>query len=293
MEEKEFTGINPLRNEKIIAKFIMRPTTLAGNNPKHVASGGMMESAFHEYVVPQLNNGALKDPLTKEEKEFFEQYLGLGDNALSVYKRKDNYWWNYRVRLYKGDNILDLSVPDDYIKYKILLLNTNLICPDLETLQNRPKATYEYVLVKEGEEAKASRTRVTSKKEAYKEYGKIEDDAKTLRVIIEMMTGRPVARTASLDVLAERIEALIENDSKLFLQIVHDKMLPTKVLLREAISKGVVSDRGGQLYMAEDGKPLCDSGEPTLSVAAAYLNQPKNQELKFLIEAKIKNTGKK
>jgi hypothetical protein len=40
--------------------------------------------------------------------------------------------------------------------------------------------------------------------------------------------------------------------------------------------------------LRSDGSPLCgDNEDPTLSVAAAFLSLPKNQELKFSIEAKI------
>ena len=43
------------------------------------------------------------------------------------------------------------------------------------------------------------------------------------------------------------------------------------------------------LYLRENGTPLCgDNEEPTLNIAAKYLNLPKNQTLKFSLEAKTK-----
>lgn len=43
------------------------------------------------------------------------------------------------------------------------------------------------------------------------------------------------------------------------------------------------------LYLKSDGSPLCgDNEEPTLSVAAKFLSTPKRQELKFSLEAKLK-----
>ena len=40
--------------------------------------------------------------------------------------------------------------------------------------------------------------------------------------------------------------------------------------------------------MRDSNTPLCDSGDPTLSVAAEYINRPKNQELRLLIQNKVK-----
>ena len=260
---------------------------MVGNNPKHVLYGGMAEDSTRIYVVPQLRNGQLVDVLTKEEKEFLEYELGLEDNALSVHKTTDNFWKKQKVILGKRDNYLDLSNPMDYIKFKILMFNNNAIAPNLEALQNNPKATYEYVMVREEEENKANRRKIDSKRAAYMEYGKIENSPDVMRVVIETITARPVAPTMTIDSMANKVNELIENDAKMFLKVVQDPMLSTKVLIRNAIEAGVVVNRGGQLYLREGNQPLCDKGEPTLSVAAAYLSLAKNQELRFTIEAKV------
>ena len=43
-------------------------------------------------------------------------------------------------------------------------------------------------------------------------------------------------------------------------------------------------------YMRDDGSQLCGkNNDPTLDVASRFLSQPANQELKFLIEGKIKD----
>ena len=278
---------NCLRNEEIIVKHIPKENPLAGNNPKHVLSEGMADSAVKILTVPMLRSGQLADVLTKNEKAFLEKAMGLQDDALSVYRKENNYWKNFSVRLEKTENHFNMNNPEDYIKVKVLLANTNIICPDLKTLQDKPKATYQFVIISRGEEAKAGMNRINARKAAYKEYGKIEDDIATMRVIIEALTGRGVSQTSTKEELADRIDTLIESDAKMFLKVATDPLLKTKVLIREGITAGAVVDRGGQLYLREGNVPLCDKGEPTLSVAAAFLNQPKNQEYKFGIEAKI------
>lgn len=279
--------INCLRDERVIVRHIPKENSMIGNNPKHVLSGGMGENATRTYVVPQLRSGQLVDVLTKDEKAFLENILGLEDNALSIYKVENNYWKSFKVTLHKEDNYLDLSEPTDYIKYKVLLANTNAIAPNLDTLQNRPKATYEYVIIASNEESKVNRARISSTMEAYKEFGKIEDNIGVLRVILETITGRPVSSSMKVDDLAEKVERYVQSDTKLFLKIVQDPMLSTKVLIRDGIEAGVITNRGGQLYLREGNTPLCENGEPTLSVAAAYLNLPKNQELKLTINTKV------
>ena len=286
MAEKQL--INCLRNETVVIRHIPRESRMVGNNPKHVLYGGMAESSYRKLTVPMLRSGQLQNILTDEEKDYLETALGLPDNGLSIYRPENNYWKNLYVRLEKTETRLNLSDPNDYIKYKVLLANKNLICPDLKTLQEYPKATYEYVIIAEGEESKANMTRLNARKEAYKEYGKIENDKDTLRLIVESMTARPVASSTKIEVLAEQIDTLIENDAKTFLALVQDPLLKTKVLIRNGIEAGVIADRGGMLYMRADNHPLCNQGDPTLSVAADYLNQPKNQEMKFAIEAKVK-----
>ena len=63
-------------------------------------------------------------------------------------------------------------------------------------------------------------------------------------------------------------------------------MLPTKVIIRRATELGKIVKRGDYLYLASDGSPLCEANEnPTLAVAARYLNSPAHQDVKFLLES--------
>ena len=84
-------------------------------------------------------------------------------------------------------------------------------------------------------------------------------------------------------------DRLIQAEPKTFLRIITDQLSPTKVLIKKAIEHNLISNRGGMLYLRENGTPLCgDNEEPTLNIAAKYLNLPKNQTLKFSLEAKTK-----
>lgn len=280
--------ISCLRNERIIVRYVPKESGIV-TNPKHILYGGMAENAVKYFTVPQLESGRLVNVLTDEEKEFLEYIMGLEYNALSIYKKENNYWSNRQVRLLKQDNILDLSDPEQYIKYKILLANKDDIAPSLQALQDIPKATYKFVLIKEGEETSNARQEMSATMQAYMEYGKYENDADTLRTIIETIDGRPLAVNTKVEFLQTRINKLIQADAKLFLKVITDPLLPTKVTIKRAVEAGLVSNRGGFFYLREDGSPLCGNKEdPTFNTAAKFLASPKNQSIKFSLEAKLK-----
>ena len=105
----------------------------------------------------------------------------------------------------------------------------------------------------------------------------------------EIIDGRPTAANSKLEYLQGKIGELIESNTKLFISVVSDPLLDNKVLIKRAIEAGIISNRGNYLYYKEDNSPLCGNGQnPTLNIAAKYLSLPKNQELKFSIEAKLK-----
>ena len=65
--------------------------------------------------------------------------------------------------------------------------------------------------------------------------------------------------------------------------------MSTKVLIKKAVEAGIIANRGNYLYLRDGNLPLCNDGQdPTLNIAAAFLNEPKHQDLKFTIEAKLK-----
>lgn len=287
--------INCLRKEIITVRHINKQTGLI-RDPRHVLYGGMSENAKKTYTVPLLRSGAFCDVLTKEEKDYLEYALGLEPNALSVYKKDNNFWDTSndqgisKVILRKHDNYLDLSNPVDYIKYKILLANSERIAPSVRTLQDSPKATYEFVLISNNEDTTTAKINIDTKMRCYKEFGKVEDNADILRLLIETIDGRPIADNTKLELLQTKINDLIQTNSKIFLSAITDKLLPTKVTLRKAIKAGIISKRGDYYYLRKDGTPLCnDNQDPTFNVAAMYLNEPKHQDLKFSIENQLEN----
>lgn len=280
--------VNCLRNERVIVKHVPKETGIV-RDPKHILYGGMAEGAVRWLTVPRLTSGMYVNVLTNAEKACLEEVMGLEYNALSIYNKVDNFWDNYQVRLTKQDNFLNLADPDDYIKYKVLLANKDLIAPSLQDLEDHPKATYQFVIIHENEESQASKKKMNATMQAYMEFGKIQENTDILRTIIETIDGRPTSKNSKVEFLQEKVGKLIQADAKLFVRVATDPLLSTKVLIKKAIEGGLISNRGGMLYLKADGTPLCgDNEEPTLNIAARFLNLPKNQDLKFSLEAKLK-----
>lgn len=287
--------VSCLRNERIIVRFVPRPSAMI-QNPRHVLYGGMAENAVRSFVVPRLSStGLFKDILTKNEKAFLEKAMGLEYNALSIYKRKDNFWDDSnpmgigRVILHKQDNYLDLSIPEDYIKYKILLANKDYIAPSLQVLEDRPKATYQFVIISENAETERNLGKMDTVKKCYMEYGKIEDNHDTLRVVVELLSGRPISSKVKLDYLQGKVNEYIQSNPRRFLATVKDELLPAKVLISKCVEAGLIGKKNDAYYLRKDSSPLCEVGQDsTLDNAARYISSVKRTELKYSLEASLK-----
>ncbi len=289
-EEMSEVKVNPLRNERVYVRFIPRENGYAGTNKAHVLYGGRADGVFDSLCVPMLRStGNYKNVLTDDEKDYLEEALGLDNNALSVYRKENNYWDNYRVQINTKEGLyLNLADPEDYIKYKVLLANVDLVAPSVQERIERPKATYLYEIVREVEESDLENVKVDTTMACYKEFGKIDGDLDTMRVLVELLDGRPYSQSDKAPFFRSRIMALIQRDPKLFLSTITDPLLHTKVIIRRSTELGKISKRGDYYYLASDGSPLCDGGEnPTLSIAARYINLPAHTDIKFLLESEV------
>lgn len=282
---------NCLRNERVIVRFIMKPSPII-KDPNHVGFGGMMNGCTRRFSLPKLSSGSLKNCLTNDEKDFLEYALGLEPNALSVYNKTNNYWTsgsgNAEIKLGKDDTYIDLSKPHEYIIYKMLLANSDLVCPSLMELENNHKATYQYVIINENDEASMADREMSTTSKCYLEFGKWNDDKDVLQCVIELIEGHDLDDNTKIEFLRQKINEKIKLDPKLFLGIITDDHLKTKALIRKASKNGIVSRRGNQYYLTETNQPLCESGQdPDLTTAATFLDNPKRQDMLFRIQAKL------
>lgn len=272
-----------LPEEIIVVKYIHRRRGMAANvEANHVIAGGMLTNAVRKFSAPIQRNGSIKNVLTNEEKEYLEDLTGLN---LSVY---GDFWQTYFVALHKEDanNRFDLSNPMDYISVKILQsLSKEDIAPSWA--ERDSKQTYQFAITREDEEMLETKKKFDSKKEAFKLYGKIEDDKDKLLGIYKLLTNKPISNDSSLKWLQTKVEEFIDSKPSAFLSVIMDKSFYTKMLINEGIDFGVIVKKSNK-YTTIDGLDLCNSGElPTFDNAVTYLDNPKNQEVRTIIETKI------
>ncbi len=280
--------INCLTNKKIIVRYLVKQSKLI-RDPKHVLAGGLAEGSHIKYVVPVLqSNGSYYNVLTKAEKDYLEYIMNMEPNALSIYNKTNNFWDDFEVTLSKDDTVLDLSIPMDYIKYKVLLANKAYIADSLQTLENKPRETYRFVMIADDEEDKTNMKKLNTSMQAYMLLGKYQEDKYTLSTILELLEGRPVSGNVKIETVLSRLQEHITNNAKMFVKFATDPLLATKVLIRRCVAEKLILKRGDYYYLASDNSPLCDAGyEPTVNVAAAYLSNPKRSELKYTLEGKL------
>lgn len=279
--------VSPLKATKVIVRHVYKDSPLFKGNPKnHVYAGGIAENARKIFCVPMKGRLYVR-VFTEAEQAWMEETLGLQRGAMNPWAKQNNYWNSYFVELGKEDTILDLSNPEDVIKYRVLLANTDTICPSYTQLNECPSLSYMYYMVEQEDESTVMKSKVSNKFEAYKLYGRYENKKDYLRYFVEVIEGRPVGRQ-SIEWLQGRVGDLIDDDTKRFLKVATDKLLDTKVFIIRCVDAGLISKKNNNYYLKADNSPLCEANEEsTLTVAANYLTQPKMQELYYSLSEKL------
>lgn len=275
-----------LPDEQVEVRYIKRQTGIV-TNEKHVAYGGMLEGAYITFRPKTQRNGTYANVLTNDEKAYLENILGLPNDGLSVYKRNENYWDNVKIRIGKEGLYLDLKDPEQYIQYKVLLSLDDKICPDINKLEEQPKQTYKYVIVRKNDVAKQVLKKIDINKEAYKLLGKIEDDVEAMKDFL-MVNDIYMTDDTTVDIISAEVSKLLADNPEKFVRILKDPSYNTRILLHKALRSGEVVKRGSQYY-SKDGEALAEPNQvSTLQNTLEYLESSANQEYKLLLLSKLK-----
>jgi len=284
-KKMEETGFSLPDKEVVVKPNFGNPGWI--RNPKHAAFF-KMEGTFDRLMAPQLRNGQLKDILTKEEKAFLEEKLQLEENGLSIYKKgKDNFWFNFIVRLGREPVVLRLSDPHDYIKYKVVAANTNLVASSIKNLKDGTK--YKYYIEDKSEVAEIQETKSNINKKAWSAYGKMEDDKSKLRTFLitySEIFGKATKKLdpdTKLQFLRSEVSTIVEERTKDFVDVIEDPDYETRAVIAEGIQTGVLQ-RQGLKYFITGGDKLGEN----LQDAVQTLKDPSNQETRLLLEQRIK-----
>lgn len=300
-KESKFT----LPNKIILVKPILRYSTI---NPKG-HSGNWMYDGGQLDIVARLDSltGRIVDPLTQEEREFFEKSeeakeLGLdfkpGD--LSANKSKDNYWENMSVKIIKKavgpiseDTVLhkfDLSDPHQYLQYAILRSNDasgGVVAQGLDNAYNR--ASNVIVLVEKDAEFNKTVEDIDKFEKVFKFFMSINNSVEEM---INFMRIYNLTNKVSADVPNDvnsnwcktEINNLITKNTDKVLKVIEDKLsYKDKTLIISALSHNLIKIGKGGAFFTMEGEFLGEDMEETIM----FLNKPQNQELLLQIKAKL------
>jgi len=247
----------------------------------------LMDGCKNVYVVPQLRNGQLQNPLTDEEKDFFENSsesgLSFEAGELSIYKKKDNFWNNFSVELGKSSKTLDLSNPYDYFEYKVLLLNSEFVAPDYDSRND--KRTYKYYLVDDLDEAKSKSAEYGKEAAAWRYFDEVTKDRAKVRSVLRLM-GNSTSTDDSDDFLAKELGSIIKNPGGIdrFLSIVEDGDIELKMFIHQALEIRALTYKKGNYYLNGKTSPIGD-----FEAVVKFFKEDENSELMVTIKAKIKS----
>jgi len=282
-----------LENKIVSVKYLSKDNN-GIKDPKHVSYGGLLNGAVIAIPAPTMDNGKMKNLLTKEEKTGLEHVLN-GVN-LSIYgdfwkesDKEGNKGVAYEmgvlpIYLTKDELRLDLSDPYDYIRLKILQASP-IVSNTLNEVRHR--ATNRFVLTSASEQMAKELDKVGNKVTAYKLYVKYEEDKQVLRYALRNL-GRNTNRSHKLDFLQSELHKELEKNPGLVCSVMGDEYLKGKVLLESCYEYGAVIKKDKKFYNLQN-EPISDGDAPFLEVAAKYLSSNLGQEQRLALEAKLKH----
>jgi hypothetical protein len=217
-----------------------------------------------------------------EERKLLEQKLHLKEGDLSFYNKNSPYWGRFRVALTREGKVLDLSNPIDYISYKVLLANKRTIAPDWDS--RNKSGEYKFALMDEEEQVKTEATKAEVNKNAWKYYGKIEDNVVEMQNVLRLY-GRKT-NSNKLEFLRSEISKIIETTPKEFLNIMEDPKYKIKVFIENCLSARIIEKTsvGGFALIGGD-----EIGR-TLTETISFLESPRNQDIYLKLKAQLENS---
>lgn len=285
-EEKEKAFVLP--DEKVFVK----PNY---NNPGWIKNKNhraffLMEGTSIRLMAPMKRSGGIANVLTKQEKITLENLLHMKNDELSVYRRDDNFWETKIVTLNKDTKQLDLSDPNDYIEYKILMHNKDLVAPSIKNVKDR--ATYKFYIERPSEVTSIKSEKAQVNVDAWRAFGKIANDkgkvVDMLKVYGESFPAYAKHKNLSetendLDFLSTILSEIVEQDKELFVEVSQDPLFEAKLLVSKCHNKGLITKNANKYYIKGEPQPFASS----LKGACEFIEAEDHQDFKLTLETKL------
>jgi hypothetical protein len=294
-------------------RVFVKPIIKKGKWLSEEHSGNFMYDNTKMIITVPLSaqTGELIDPLTKEERDYFESKeasgLDFAKGDLSTYKKTNyqqgvyNYWHTYEYRLKKDQSIvdnqttldiLDLSKPMDYIKYKVLLSNSGnggLVAASWD--DRFEQGTYKIALVDSEYEEESKASKLDKLGEAYAFAKKISKSHTKMYEFLsvywlENRDGNKPSLDSTVDWLKAEISKIIDKNVDAFLDTINSNY-EEKLIIHNGMKCGAIS-RPGHTFVLADGTPIGSS----VAEAILYFKDERHNEEKLRLIAQIEVNSK-
>lgn len=240
-------------------------------------------TAMRLTVPNNAQTGQMVNPLTAEEQAGLEKILAKNEGDLSIYKpRKENFWSLYEVVVNKDGLTLNLSDPDQYIQYKVLMANKELVADSFENRHSVPSA--KWMLVDQDFQIKSEAKEADLMQSVWMEFGAIKNDDNKLRNVLKIYSNKQVPKNAKRDFLITEVKKVIEENPNRFIEVITDEYFTMRCFVEDAIEVGAIVKTGRNKYAL--------AGEPddvyTIKQIMEELNpEGTNQDMYFKIKTQI------
>lgn len=220
------------------------------------------------------------------EQEFFEKELGIDLNP--TLPKLQNFWRGDkrgRVTLKKEGAELNLRLPMDMLRFKILMANIAYIAPSYDVRRN--KASYEFMIIDQGSVVSRRVEQAELVAKASKRYLEITSSIPSMKGFIKAI-GRTIPGNHNEDWLKGEILTVLEESHSRFLSIVDDPLYNKRMFVQEAVDAGAINKMNDKRYVSDNGIELGD-----LLSTISWLSDPEHQESRLRIKAQIDMAAKK
>ncbi len=249
---------------------------------EHIGPGvddvtGLPITGLTENTWEKGNNGSKKE--VKGTREQLEIDLGMEKGTLapgSIYK-PNPFWLNFSVRIGEDDLELDESIADH--RLKLLFLKAQ---PQFAVGIGNQKSKSEFVIFTETEEASASNTVKSKRRQAYVAFEKLSKQDKS--DVLKATGTNPEGLT--IDIIEDKLSDWMELNPEKFMAIVEDPDRAKKVLFRQWMDMAIITMEGDQFAYKDTMLGF------TLDIACAEIHKPENSEMLTAIKAMANEQGK-
>ena len=242
-----------LENRRVVLKPIPRGGTMI-SDPSHTGYF-MWEGASKQFcLAADRNTNELKSPFKNEEE--MKYFSGILDQDLNVYKKKDNFWHNFYVKVTKDHKLMnqgityDLSNPMDNLRYRILKQQTEVANSWEERFS---RTTYKFAFVNEDHEEEVNTQKMDRQADIWIFWGSIKSSLKKMREFLgtyfmEKKILKNVPPDATKEFLTAEISKIIEKDPDTVHKIITDTDRDLKYWVFKAIQIGAIIRKGIATY---------------------------------------------